>query len=70
MKRVFALLLSLVLALGLFSCVNAEQDKPFVGILAPSTTHGWVGGVAYFAQQAIVCFDAIAEITNGNVKDA
>ena len=70
MKRIFALLLALVLALGLFSCVNAEQDKPFIGILAPSTTHGWVGGVAYFAQQAIEAHDVEYRfLTSSNAEE-
>jgi len=39
-----------------------ESDKPYIGILAPATTHGWVGGVAYFAQQAAESLDIDFEI--------
>ena len=52
MKKVLALALALVLALGCASFAMAEEEKPLIGILAPATTHGWVGGVAYFAEQA------------------
>ena len=48
MKKVLALALALVLALGCASFAMAEEEKPLIGILAPATTHGWVGGVAYF----------------------
>ena len=53
MKKVLALALALVLALGCASFAMAEEEKPLIGILAPATTHGWVGGVAYFAEQAM-----------------
>lgn len=51
MKKVLAIALTLMLALGAFTFAAAEE-KPLIGILAPATTHGWVGGVAYFAQKA------------------
>ena len=57
MKKVLSLVLALMLVLSMASFVNAEDDKPFIGILAPATTHGWVGGVAYFAQQAADSLD-------------
>lgn len=42
MKKVLALALALVLALGCASFAMAEEEKPLIGILAPATTHGWV----------------------------
>ena len=54
MKKIIAVLMAVMMMIGMFSCVAiAEEDDGIViGILAPATTHGWVGGVAYFAQQA------------------
>ncbi len=34
-----------------------DSGKPYIGILAPATTHGWVGGVTYYAQQAADSMD-------------
>lgn len=51
MKKLFALMLCIALALGCAGAV-AEEENPLIGILAPATTHGWVGGVTYYAQQA------------------
>ncbi|MBQ4088891.1 MAG: substrate-binding domain-containing protein [Clostridia bacterium] len=52
MKKILALVLAMLLAVSMFSFVAAEEaDKPYIGILAPATTHGWVGGVSFFAQQ-------------------
>lgn len=52
MKKLCALTLVCMLLLGLCGSVMAESEKPLIGILAPATTHGWVGGVTYYAQQA------------------
>ncbi len=52
MKKIFALVLVLALVLAMTSFASAEAKKPYIGILAPATTHGWVGGVTYYAQQA------------------
>ena len=52
MKKILALVLALMLALSMMAFASAEEDKPYIGILAPATTHGWVGGVAYYAQKA------------------
>ena len=57
MKKLLALVLALVLMASMVSIASAEEKKPFIGILAPATTHGWVGGVAYFAQQAADSLD-------------
>ena len=50
MKKVLALLVAIMMMVGLCSVSMADEIE--IGILAPDTTHGWVGGVAYFAQQA------------------
>ena len=57
MKKLLALVLALMLAVGMMSFAAAEEDKPYIGILAPATTHGWVGGVAYYAQLAADSLD-------------
>ena len=58
MKKILAIALALMLAISMMSFAVAEEaDKPYIGILAPATTHGWVGGVAYFAQQAADSLD-------------
>ena len=52
MKKILAVIVALILALGCLGMTAVAEEKPLIGILAPATTHGWVGGVAYFAQQA------------------
>ena len=52
MKKVLSLVLALLMALSMMAFASAENDKPYIGILAPTNTHGWVGGVAYYAQKA------------------
>ena len=48
MKKVLALVLALMMALAMLTAATADEaKKPYIGILAPATTHGWVGGVAY-----------------------
>lgn len=49
MKKLLAVVLALALCLGMCSLANAESYK--VGILTPAVTHGWVGGITYFAEQ-------------------
>ena len=52
MKKILTVVVALILALGCLGMTAVAEEKPLIGILAPATTHGWVGGVAYFAQQA------------------
>jgi len=52
MKKTLSILLVAALFLGACGIATAESDKPLIGILAPATTHGWVGGVTYYAQKA------------------
>ncbi|MCR4622385.1 MAG: substrate-binding domain-containing protein [Clostridiales bacterium] len=56
MKKLICLALALMLAIAAFDAF-AESEKPFIGVLAPSETHGWVAGVAFFAQNAIEEYD-------------
>lgn len=60
MKKVISLVLCAVMVLGLFAGCGAKteapaaSDKPTaikVGIAAPDVTHGWVAGVAYYAEK-------------------
>ena len=53
MKKLLALALALVMALGMVGCGEAEPKEKTVkvGIAAPDVTHGWVAGVAYYAEK-------------------
>ena len=56
MKKIISVLLILVLlCTALYGCGAAETaDKPDdckIGIAAPDVTHGWVAGVAYYAEK-------------------
>ena len=57
MKKLIALLLALVMVLGLAACgapAAAPAEKAVkVGIAAPDVTHGWVAGVAYYAETTV-----------------
>ncbi len=70
MKKVLSLILCLMLVFSMVSFVSAEDDKPFIGILAPSATHGWIAGVAYFAEEALKALDVdYAFLTSGNAEE-
>ena len=52
MKKIIAIALALVMVLGLVACSAAPKEKTVkVGIAAPDVTHGWVAGVAYYAEK-------------------
>ena len=51
MKKIIALALAVMMALSLVCVASAEKPTYKIGILAPAVTHGWVGGVAYHAEQ-------------------
>ena len=51
MKKIIALALAVMMALSLVCVASAEKTAYKIGILAPAVTHGWVGGVAYHAEQ-------------------
>ena len=53
MKKIIAIVLALVMVLGLVACGNAapKEKTVKVGIAAPDVTHGWVAGVAYYAEK-------------------
>jgi len=71
MKKILAIVLALMLAIAMVSFASAEEaKKPFIGILAPATTHGWVGGVAYYAQQAADSMDIDYKLlTSGDAEE-
>ena len=52
MKKIIAVLMAVMMMLGCCSFAMAEEDEIHIGICAPATSHGWVGGVAYFAKLA------------------
>lgn len=70
MKKMLALMLALMMALTMLSVATADEaKKPYIGILAPATTHGWVGGVAYYAQQAADSLDIKYEFLTSSDAD-
>ena len=52
MKKILTMLVALALVLSMAGFAMAEESHK-IGVLAPATSHGWVGGVAYYAEQAI-----------------
>lgn len=54
-RRFLVLFLALVLTVSAFcGCVKEEKNKQVsvkIGIAAPDATHGWVAGVAYYAEK-------------------
>lgn len=52
MKKILTVLVALAMVLSAFGMTAMAEETHKIGILAPATTHGWVGGVTYFAQQA------------------
>ena len=53
MKLATTLMASVVIATGLGGAAIAQDDTVTIGVSVPAATHGWTGGVNYFAQQAI-----------------
>ncbi|MGN0801071.1 MAG: substrate-binding domain-containing protein [Candidatus Faecivicinus sp.] len=53
MKKILTVLVVLAMALSMLGMTAVAEETAKIGVLAPATTHGWVGGVTYFAQQAI-----------------
>lgn len=53
MKKFFGILCTLLLCVTLASCGKSDGSakKQKIGILAPAVTHGWVAGVAFYAEQ-------------------
>ena len=49
MKKLVSLVLAMVMILAIASVAAADGVK--VGIAAPDVTHGWVAGVAYYAEK-------------------
>ena len=52
MKKFIAVLMAVMMMISCCSFAMAEEDTIKIGVLAPATSHGWVGGVAYFAKLA------------------
>ena len=69
MKKIFALVMAMLLAVSMLSFAAAEDAKPYIGILAPATTHGWVGGVTYYAQTAADSLDIKYDLQTSSNAD-
>lgn len=52
MKKILSILVVLMMAISMLGMTAVAEETHKIGILAPATTHGWVGGVTYFAQTA------------------
>ncbi len=68
MKRKIAMLLALVLfAAPLFGCESGNAEKKIkIGIAAPDVTHGWVAGIAYYAEKYCKEQDITYKITTSS----
>jgi len=51
MKKLIALALTVIMLLSVCAFASAEQPVHKIGILCSANTHGWVGAVAYYAEQ-------------------
>ena len=52
MKKLISLLLALIMVFSLGAIAFADDAPEIkVGIAAPDVTHGWVAGVAYYAEK-------------------
>lgn len=62
MKKALVILLVALMSISLFAqgASDSAGGKLKVGILAPAVTHGWVAGVAYYAEQR--CIELADEI--------
>lgn len=71
MKKLFALALAAMMMLCLACTASAEAPTYKIGVLAPETTHGWVGGVLYYAQQAVAELENVEPVllTSSNAEE-
>lgn len=52
MKKIISVLLVFIMIVCLFSgCGEKKKTEAKIGLAAPSATHGWVAGVAYYAEK-------------------
>lgn len=52
MKKIISVLISAVMVLSLFAaCGKNDSNRIKIGLAAPKATHGWVAGVAYYAEK-------------------
>ena len=54
MKKFLAMMLALCMVFALCATASADEPEIKVGIAAPDVTHGWVAGVAYYAEKYCV----------------
>lgn len=52
MKKILSICVALMMLISMLGMTAVAEETHKIGILAPATTHGWVGGVTYFAQTA------------------
>ena len=51
MKKIIALFLAVIMLVLCCGCGGGDSSKIRIGIAAPDVTHGWVAGVAYYAEK-------------------
>lgn len=54
MKKFLAMMLALCMIFAMCATASADEPEIKVGIAAPDVTHGWVAGVAYYAEKYCV----------------
>ena len=54
MKKFLAMMLALCMIFAMCATASADEPAIKVGIAAPDVTHGWVAGVAYYAEKYCV----------------
>lgn len=68
MKKIVALALALLMIFSLTACGSPKEKTVKVGIASPDATHGWVAGVAYYAEK--YCKDHDLEYKISTSSDA
>ena len=53
MKKVFAIILALALALSMVACGGAKSNAVDIAVLVPNADHGWTGAVMTYAEEYV-----------------
>jgi len=68
MKKIIALILVMITLILCAACGNSQKsdDEIKIGIAAPDVTHGWVAGVAYYAEKYCQNNNIVYKITTSS----